>query len=202
MAEVIVELKGFDEAIDWLEQAPEAAMPYFEQAMELGLLAVAGRVKAYPPATDANRPGRVNADGDPMGYYERGQGWWYPVKQAKSLGGLRLKSEGVIKLGRKAATVSGIVGYKLIRSSERLREHWTTQITRIAGGVEGIIGTVVSYAGAVQGFVSRDPRQAQLPASRDWMSIETAMTDSLSDFEAAFAEAVEKLAADFNGKGV
>lgn len=68
--------------------------------------------------------------------------------------------------------------------------------------MEGIIGTVVSYAGAVQGFVSRDPRQAQLPASRDWMSIETAMTDSLSDFEAAFAEAVEKLAADFNGKGV
>ena len=63
--EVIVELKGFDEAIEWLERAPEAAIPLFEQAMERGVLAVAGRLKAYPPATEANQPGQVDAKGDP-----------------------------------------------------------------------------------------------------------------------------------------
>lgn len=197
--EVVVELKGFDETIAWLEQAPETAIPLFEQAMEQGLLAMTGRVKAYPPATEANQPGRVKADGSPMGYYERGQGWWYPVKRVKTLGGMKLKTQGVRALGKTAAAQAGIVGYKLIRSSERLREHWTTQVTRITDGVEGIIGNIVSYAGTVQGFVSRDPRQAQLPASRDWMSIETAMTDSLPDFEAAFAEAVDELVRDFNG---
>lgn len=199
--EVVVELKGFDEAIAWLERAPETAIPLFEQAMTRGLAAVAGRVKAYPPATEANRPGRVMADGRPMGYYERGQGWWYPVKQAKTLGGLRLKTQGVKILGKRIAAKAGIAGYKLIRSSERLREHWTTQVTRLINGVEGTIGSVVSYAGTVQGFVSRDPRQAQLPASRDWPSIETALTDSLPDLEAAFAEAVDELVADFNSRG-
>jgi len=199
--EVIVELKGFDEAIAWLERAPETAIPLFEQAMTRGLDAVAGRVKAYPPATEANRPGRVMADGRPMGYYERGQGWWYPVKRTKTFGGLRLKTQGVKILGKRIAAKAGIAGYKLIRSSEKLREHWTTRVTRLANGVEGIVGNLVSYAGTVQGFVSRDPRQAQLPASRDWPSIETAITDSLPDFEAAFAEAVDELVADFNGGG-
>ena len=148
MAEIVVELKGFDEAIAWLERAPETANSLFAEAVERGLQAIAGRVKAYPPATEANRPGRVTRDGRPMGYYERGQGWWYPVKQAKTLGGVRLKSAGVRPLGRKAAKQMGAVGYKLIRSSERLREHWTTRIEKQPDGVEGVIGTGVSYAGA------------------------------------------------------
>jgi len=198
MAEIVVELKGFDEAIAWLERAPETANSLFAEAVERGLQAIAGRVKAYPPATEANRPGRVTRDGRPMGYYERGQGWWYPVKQAKTLGGVRLKSAGVRPLGRKAAKQMGAVGYKLIRSSERLREHWTTRIEKLPDGVEGVIGTGVSYAGAVEGFVSQDPRQARLPASRGWPSLETAFREGVPDIEAALGEAVQRLADEFN----
>lgn len=194
----VIELKGFDETIAWLERAPEKAIPLFEAALDRGLQAIAGRMKAYPPATDANRPGRVTRDGRPMGYYERGQGWWYPVRQEKTLRGLRLKSEGVKRLGPRMASRVGVVGYKLIRSSERLREHWTTRIETLPDGLEGVVGTGVSYAGAVEGFISRDPRQARLAASRGWPSLETALSEGLSDIEAALGEANQELADEFN----
>ena len=195
----VVELIGFPELERWLTDAPATALPYCEQAMQLGLDALVGRLKAYPPETEANRPGRVDFHGRPMGYYERGQGWWSPVHSIEDLHGETLKSKGARVLGKRAAAKMGLVGYKLIRNSERLREHWYSKVMRSANGVEGVVGTAVSYAGKVEGFLSHDPRQEELPASRKWPSIETAIVESEGDFAAAFDEALAKLSADFKG---
>jgi hypothetical protein len=58
---------------------------YLADAMQDALFTIQGEIgyASYPPATEANRPGRVDQDGNPMGYYERGRGWWYPVKRTQ-----------------------------------------------------------------------------------------------------------------------
>lgn len=84
------------ELLDAIEKAPQQVRTYLTDAMQDVLFMIQGEIgyASYPPATEANQPGRVDADGEPMGYYERGRGWWYPVKNAATLGGVNGVAEG------------------------------------------------------------------------------------------------------------
>ena len=69
---------------------------YLFDAMSDVVLMIQGEVgyASYPPADEANAPGRVDKDGEPMGYYERGRGWWYPVKNPATLSGMNSVADG------------------------------------------------------------------------------------------------------------
>lgn len=79
-----------------VEKAPQDVKAFLFDAMTDVVFMIQGEVgyASYPPATEANQPGRVDANGEPMGYYERGRGWWYPVKNAATLGGVNSVSGG------------------------------------------------------------------------------------------------------------
>ena len=98
------------ELLEALKKAPEKVMRHLTDAMSDGLFMVQGEIgyASYPPATEANAPGRFDAEGRPMGYYERGRGWWYPVLQDKTLGGVNSVKEGAqtIQSAYKRAKIS------------------------------------------------------------------------------------------------
>ena len=100
-----------------LHQAVVSAVNAFAQT-------VANELKNYPSATEANRPGRFTPDGSPMGFYERGRGEWYPIVRAvnlRSFGNFG-KAQGIIKASKTQRETGTVAGYRLIPSSERLRE--------------------------------------------------------------------------------
>ena len=204
MTDTYLEIQGFDELRRFFEALPEKVMPYLEDAMSESLAAIHDRVATYPPATEANQPGRVNGRGRPMGYYERGRGWWYPVKQKATLGasqGVRngslsaLRAFGRYKLD-KGSVPAGLAGYRLSAISERsLGTKWTTQVTPVENGLIGEIGTNVSYADYVQGG-----RQTALAQQRGWQTLSKALEESQEDIEGAFQKAVDLLVEEF-GKG-
>lgn len=84
------------ELLKALEEAPEKVIPFLFDAMTDVVFLVQSEVgyASYPPSTEANMPGRFDADGNPMGYYERGRGWWYPVLRTSTLGGKNSVGEG------------------------------------------------------------------------------------------------------------
>jgi hypothetical protein len=74
-------LKEFERA---LEAAPEIAWPVMTAAMGNALALLHDAVATYPPSTEANSPERTTLKTKrPMGFYERGRGWWYPVMRKK-----------------------------------------------------------------------------------------------------------------------
>lgn len=194
-----IEIDGLDELKKALQDAPEIAIPIAKEAMLKSIAAIEGRLKPYPPATDANRPGRVDKHGKPMGYYERGRGWWYPIMQASTLiaaaspdgeSEIRFgKARGVLKAKRKQQKAYGIAGYKLRATSEDLKGKWAKKVRRAGNGVEGIIGNSASYFDYVEGM-----HQAQIHAMRRWPRLDTALEDSIDDIEAAWGEALDQLA--------
>jgi hypothetical protein len=201
-------IQGFDQLAQALRDSPKTALPLVREAMLKSVLVVEGILKTYPPETDANKPGRWRQVKNkhsvslrPMGYYERRRGQWYPVMREATLGPKPKKSEGrmTAKRARREhgmAGSGGVVGYKLIRSSEDLGKHWTHRVTNVGGGVVGLVGNTASYAPVVQG-----PREATggvKPQARrmraiGWPSIDDAFDQALPDIEAAFGEAVQKL---------
>lgn len=50
--------------------------PAIKSAIQAAILYYKGKIAIYPPATAANRPGRVDSKGRPMGYYVRGTGYF------------------------------------------------------------------------------------------------------------------------------
>lgn len=206
-----LEIDGFDELLRAIDTAPQTARPLLRQAMQRALLLVKAIVADYPPATEANRPGRMtvinrgkrNARMVPMGYYERGQGWWYPVVNRATFAGVKGKSAGVIALREKVLKKTGrvivrgtgqrIVGYKLRRVSEVLGKSWATAVTPDEDGVTGEIGNNASYAPEVQ---SAD-RQWRVHAMRGWGTLEKALEDAtpeiIDEFEKGVEELLEKL---------
>lgn len=192
---VQIEIVGLEQLIDAMRRAPDTVLPHAEVAMNLSLYAIAGRVAEYPPASEANRPGRVDADGDPVGYYDRGVGWFYPVKQKSTfMAGLAegerpTKTRGRVR-ARKAQREQGVYGYKLSKSnrSQRLRAHWTSKVEHIGGGLEGHLGNSVSYMQVVNGM-----EQASLHTQRGWTRIDKAIQDSQPDFEAAWRDCLTKV---------
>lgn len=134
-------LKGFDKLREKLGRDIRPALEAIRKGVALELVDL---LKPYPPS--ASQPGRVSrVTQEPMGWYERGRGWWYPVMQKTTLGPKLGKARGAIRGGR-VGRAAGVAGYKLIASSERLREHWT--ITE--RGVQTIVGNPVSYSAVVQ----------------------------------------------------
>jgi hypothetical protein len=90
----------------------------------------------------------------------------------------------------------GVVGYKLIRSSQDLGKHWAHEVRNVGGGVIGIVGNTVTYAPVVQGpreAVGGVKPQARRMKAIGWPNIDDAFEQAMPDIEAAFGEAVQKL---------
>jgi len=85
------------ELLEALKVAPQQVLRHLTNAMQDVLLIIQGDLgyASYPPSSEANMPGRFDSNGDPMGYYERGRGWWYPVKRPETLAGMNSVSMGV-----------------------------------------------------------------------------------------------------------
>lgn len=190
-----IEIDGLNELMDALRRAPDLVLPHAKVAMQLSLEAIEGRVAEYPPASEANRPGRVDADGDPVGYYDRGVGWFYPVKQKTTFvaglaeGERTTKARGRVR-ARKAQREQGVYGYKLSRSnrSQRLRTRWVSQVVNIEGGIEGHLGNSASYMQVVNGM-----EQARIHTQRGWTRIDEAIKDSQADIQAAWGDCLTKV---------
>lgn len=85
------------ELLKAFRQAAQNVRPYLLGAMQDVVFIIQGELgyTGYAPSSEANLPGRFDKDGEPMGYYERGRGWWYPVKNASTLGGVNGVGAGV-----------------------------------------------------------------------------------------------------------
>lgn len=191
-----LDITDFYELLIALNRIPGVAMPLLERAMDQSVKVVVGIVKEYPPATAANAPGRVRTvrRGDvmreePLGYYERHRGWWYPIKRVKTLGPKPKKTAGAIRTRK----ISGVVGFKLSAGgrSEFLGQGWTTEVRRAEGGVEGVIGNNTSYALPVQGPYPKV--QSEYMHAIGWTSIDAGLEEAQPAINAAFEEATEAL---------
>jgi hypothetical protein len=172
--------------VDARDLAKLARQFHAEDALKDGAAAagkyVMGVLAEYAPSSEANRPGRktiVRRNGTPrevpQGYYERGAGWWYPVKLGRTFGEKHLKSEGVQlpkgKAQRQSFASLGIAGYKLRRTSETLGRRWTTRATD--EGLTVVIGNNASYARYVH-----DARfQWRLHGLRGWRTAQRVLED-------------------------
>ena len=128
----------------------------------------------------------------PMGYYERGRGYWYPVLKEKSLPEKLGKTRGAVK----AKKITGVAGYKLAKvrgkagGSELLGRKWTTAVTVADDGVVGEIGTNTSYADYVQGG-----RQNRIHARRGWPTLDATVDRLTAEIMAEFDQAAQDLLA-------
>lgn len=164
-------LKEFEQA---LQAALEIAWPIIKRAMVESLALLHDAIATYPPSTEANQPGRFSLKTQrPMGYYERGRGWWYPIMRKDTLPEKLGKTRGAIRATRR----TGVAGYKLAGGgkSELLGRSWTTEINETDDAMVGEIGNNASYAGYVQG-----ERQNRIHARRGWPTL-SATVDRLSD---------------------
>lgn len=202
MAEQILEIEGMDELLAAWDKLPVEALAELEKAMQDAVYLLEERLNQYPPSTDANRPGRTNlATGKPMGFYERGAGWWYPIMRRATLGPKPKKSGGAI-LGTRAAKLfgaqggpgmMGVAGYKLRRDSEALGRSWTTQVTQGDGWIVGEVGTDTSYAP----WLVDDTRQARRMQQIGWVTVGTAMNAAEEDIDKIFDKAVDDVLKKF-----
>jgi hypothetical protein len=201
MPDNTLEIEGFDELLAAWDKLPAEALKELEQAMQQAVFLLQEQLSQYPPSTDANRPGRTNAaTGKPMGFYERGAGWWYPIMRRATLGAKPKKSAGAMLGGRAEKLFGepaglgmlGVAGYKLRHDSEALGRSWTTQVTQGEGFIAGEVGTDTSYAP----WLVDDEKQARRMQQIGWVTVGTAMAKSEEDiykvFETAVADVLEK----------
>ncbi len=202
--EKVIQIEGFDKLLDALENAPETVMPLLKEAMTKSVRAVQARVAKYPSSSEANQPGRMDKNGHPIGYYERGRGWWYPIMQPWTVEGAgRLagalegkskavfgKSRGVLQHSEKKRLKTGVAGYKLRASgeSEMHRTSWTIAVSADKGGVVGEIGSNTSYAP----WLNLREKQASFHKGRGWVTVEQALEDSQPKIDEFFGEAVDE----------
>lgn len=209
MADQVIEIKN-PELLEAFKTAPKDFLPYLTDAMQDVLFIVQGTLgyAGYPASTAANMPGRVDQFGDPLGYYERGRGWWYPVKRHETLGGKNSVSEGVQTLdaaGRRhkiKVKHIAVVGYKLAKNkngvpgtSEVLGKSWTTRVTTSQEEVQGEVGTPVTYANNVQGFDIPEYMQAI-----GWLDMDTRLAGVMPEIEKRLDNALADYLADFGEK--
>jgi hypothetical protein len=196
MPDSTLEIDGFDELLAAWEQLPKEALVELKQAMQQAVYLLQEHLAEYPPSTDANRPGRTNpATGKPMGFYERGQGWWYPIMRRATLGTKPKKSAGSMLSTRARKLFGepgglgmlGVAGYKLRRESEMLGRSWTTQVTQTENAIAGEVGTRVSYAP----WLVDDEKQARRMQAIGWVTVGTTMSAEEEAIYAIFEAAVE-----------
>ena len=197
MSETVLQIKGMDDLLKALETAPEVAVPLATRAMMQSLAVVQDELATYPPDSEANRPGRFDENGEPLGYYERGRGWWYPLKrpiygpfQKGQLG----KRGGIVRLGKKKAVTLKVAGYKLRRTSERLGTKWTNRVQVFDQAIVGEVGTTVSYADAVQGA-----SQAGYHAQRGWQTADQVLEAKAPEIIQFFQQAADDLVRQLAG---
>lgn len=171
-ATIEIEDKKFFEALS----NPQGFIPHLVDAMD-SILSVYEKVASeYAPESEANRPGRIDKDGSPMGYYERGRGWWYPVLTHNKLGlenelpilRPHTKSPKTLESTRLLARgFEGVAGYKLIPGSEKMHDQWDMGVGSNAKEVVGHLRNNASYSNVVQG-TSQEP----LHRTRGWQTVE------------------------------
>ena len=194
MPEKTIELKDFDELLKALNETPKTVMPYITKAMTLSVRSIQARVAEYPQSTAANQPGRIDKNGRPMGYYERGRGWWYPVLQTKTLGekiGVAHGAETAKRAAKrnKVKTIPTVAGYKLAAggTSEMLGRSWDARVDTEDNVIVGLVGTNTSYADYVQGG-----KQSQLHQAIGWKTLDTALEESQEDIKKFFQDATDQ----------
>ena len=194
----LLDIQGFDELLKALEEAPEKVLPLLEKAMQKSVRVVQARVAEYPPSTEANQPGRFSvATQRPMGYYERGRGWWYPIMRPWTDAGQKLgKAYGMIDAPARIRKATAVQGYKLAGGgeSETLGKSWAVNVQSGPEGVLGEIGNNASYARYVQG-----DRQWNVHAKRGWITLDSAVQDSKEDIDGFFQEALEEWLKNMSG---
>jgi hypothetical protein len=177
-------LKEFERA---LEAAPEIAWSVMTAAMGNVLALLHDAVATYPPSTEANQPGRFSLKTQrPMGYYERGRGWWYPVMRKATLPEKLGKTRGAVRATRR----TGVAGYKLAGGgkSELLGRKWTTAITEADDAIVGELGNNAGYANVVQG-----ERQNRIHARRGWPTLGGTVDRLADDITNIFDSAVDDI---------
>jgi hypothetical protein len=145
-------------------------------------------VAQYPEATEANQPGRISIKTHkPMGYYERGRGWWYPIMRKEALGEKQTKARGAINAPRFIKQTSQVMGYKLAGGgkSEALGRHWTMQVNASPTRIAGVLMNSASYAAYVQGDL-----QNRLHAARGWQTINQVVEQQRADIQTTMQQAV------------
>lgn len=194
MPDKTIEVKGLDELLAAWDKLPEEARAELTEAMQQAVYLLQAQLAQYPPSTAANRPGRTGADGRPLGFYERGQGWWYPLMRRATLGAKPLKSAGAMQKSRADKLFggfgmghAGVAGYKLRRTSETFGRSWTTRVTSGDGFIVGEVGTDTSYAP----WLVDDARQARRMQQIGWATAGTALSEAEADIDAVFEQAVD-----------
>jgi hypothetical protein len=142
--------------------------------------------------------GQTTPREEPMGYYQRGTGWWYPIQK---LGGriefLMVRHEIKGLFGRStglklAKNVAGVAGYKLSKkhTSEELGQSWTHTTERTETEIVTTIGNNASYVDYVNGRY-----QPALFHMRGWETIDEAMEKVVPDVDAIFSDAADEIVA-------
>ncbi len=210
MADKVIEIEGFDELLKALKDAPKTVMPFLKVAMTYSVRAIQSRVAEYPPSTASNQPGRMHMvtlkrkSGNvqverPMGYYERGRGWWYPVLEhsiiqdaGRLAGAFSGKSKAVFGKTRgviKAKKGAALAGYKLASggTSEMMGRSWDAQVTTEKSAVLGMVGNNTSYVEYVQGG-----KQTSLHQAHEWKTLDQALEESQEDINKFFGQSVDE----------
>jgi hypothetical protein len=160
---------------------PEGFLPYLGQAMQNILTVYQSVAEVYAPESDANSPGRFDQEGRPMGYYERGRGWWYPLLTHNTLGlkdeipTLRPHSKAPVTMKSMALMAlgfPGVAGYRLIPNSEQMHDRWVWEVIFDPSEVIGNLSNIASYSSYVQGL-----DQVQLHQSRGWRTVMNSWED-------------------------
>jgi hypothetical protein len=200
----VFEIQGLEE----LEQLPEtmfkAAINLGKRAVEESCAAVAGASKVSPPATEANQPGRYSLKTHrPMGYYERGRGWWYPIMGRETIelagriagmaGGKAKfgKTRGVIKAAKMQRKM-GVAGYKLRAVSEQLSKSFAWRVEITDSAITGYVGNDAKYTLPVVGPASEQSRLMQI---RGWRNVEQALDIAGPAINMAFHQMLNDLVA-------
>ena len=192
MADIQVALDYLDQLRAKIDGGFDA--PEFEDAFGVVLNNIVETLADYPPATEANQPGRYSlTTHKPLGYYERGRGWWYPVMRQSTLGktGVGLGSQTSKQAARRGGVPGAFItvaGYKLAGGgkSEALGRHWSSQVITNANQIRGRLKNSASYGGYVQGDI-----QSALNRKRGWRTVLDVVAQRRADITRALQQAIK-----------
>ncbi len=179
MPEIEVIISSEDQRFFNALEHPEGLFPLLAYKSEEIGGALVTELQFYPPETEANAPGRFNPDTHkPMGFYERGRGWWYPVmgEVDKALSRIIAPGQSVSRMKIKTMTMTtrgagkkmlSASGYKLRPTSQQLGENWSFIVDQGRNAVTLTVGNLATYSSYVQG-----EDQTELLRKYDWQTIE------------------------------
>jgi hypothetical protein len=155
---------------------PNGVIPILETAMENVMRKYEEIASVYAPDNEANHPGRFSLrNHKPMGFYERGRGWWYPLVKTVVTGRpdvpikmSQIHTKGLkLRIGKRAANVlPQVTGYHLSKTSEQMNTKWKTEVSVDQDIVSGHLTNSASYFPYVQGL-----EQAYIHEARDWQNV-------------------------------